>query len=120
MIEDLAQRVNGNAWLVHRGRYLDTQFLLEHGTSAYLVRIHAGRVESVQSGPFVMPRWSFALRAAAENWDKFWEPRPKPGFHDLMAMLKFGTLKIEGDPYPFMANLLYFKDVLASLRRSAP
>ncbi|MFH1604008.1 MAG: hypothetical protein ABIH03_08880 [Pseudomonadota bacterium] len=120
MLEDLAQRVNSNAWLVHRGRHLDTQFLLEVGPAAYLVRIHAGRIESVRTGPFVMPRWSFALRAAAETWDKFWQPHPRPGFHDLMAMLKLRTLKIEGDQYAFMSNLLYFKDVLASLRRTAP
>lgn len=44
---------------------------------------------------------------------------PSRGFHDLMAMLKFRTLRIEGDQHPFMANLLYFKDVLASVRRSA-
>ena len=60
-----------------------------------------------------------ALRASADAWNEFWEPQPKPGFHDLMAMVKSRTLRIEGDQHPFMANLLYFKDVLASLRRSA-
>ncbi len=117
---DLPQRVNGNAWLVHRGRYLDTVFLVEVAPASFLVRIHAGRIESVQTGPFVMPRWTFALRATAETWDKFWQPNPPPGFHDLIAMLKFRTLKIEGDQYPFMCNLLYFKEVMASLRRNAP
>lgn len=119
MLENLQQRVNGNAWLVHRGRHLDTQFLFEAGSDSWLVGIHAGRIESVQAGPFVMPRWTFAFRAERETWRKFWEPNPKPGFHDLLAMLKFRTLTIEGDPYPFMSNLLYFKDVLASLRRTA-
>jgi hypothetical protein len=119
MLGNLEERVNGNAWLVHRGRYLDTQFLFEAGPDAWLVRIHAGRVESVQAGPFVMPSWTFAFRAEVDTWRKFWEPEPRPGFHDLLAMLKFGTLKIEGDPYPFMSNLLYFKDVLGTLRRAA-
>jgi hypothetical protein len=120
MLENLAQRVNSNAWLVHRGRYLSTVFLVEAAPEISLVRIHAGRIESVQNGPLVMPRWTFALRATADTWSRFWQPNPQPGFHDLIAMLKFRTLKIEGDQYPFMSNLLYFKEVMASLRMSAP
>ena len=38
---------------------------------------------------------------------------PPPGFHDLIAMLKVRALRIEGDQHPFMANLRYFKDLLA-------
>lgn len=120
MIEKLPERVNGDAWLVHRGRYLDTQFMVEVGPDAYLVRIHAGRIETVHRGPFVMPRWSFALRASADAWNRFWRSDPEPGFHDLMAMLKFRTLRIEGDQYSFFSNLLYFKDLMASLRGIAP
>jgi hypothetical protein len=118
MIETLTHKVNSDPWLVHRGRFLNTQFLLEVGTTQYLVRIHEGRIESVRTGPFVMPRWSFALRASSEAWSQFWQPLPKPGFHDLMAMLKFRTLRIEGDQYPFMCHLQYLKDVLATLRGS--
>ena len=118
MINTLPDRVNSDHWLVHRGRFVDTRFLIEVGAAAFLVCIHAGRVESVQTGPFVMPRWTFALRATEDTWNAFWEPKPKPGFHDLMAMVKFRTLKIEGDQHAFISNLMYFKDVLASLRRS--
>jgi hypothetical protein len=119
MIETLALKVNSNTWLVHRGRFLSTQFLLDVGPVSYLIKIHQGQIISVTHGPFVMPRWVFALRAEAETWAEFWQPHPKPGFHDLMAMLKFRTLKIEGDQYPFMCNLQYLKDVLASLRGSS-
>jgi hypothetical protein len=118
MIETLPDLINNDTWLVHRGRFLSTRFLLEVGAVPYLVIIHQGRVESVARGPFVMPRWTFALRANADTWEEFWKPRPKPGYHDLMAMLKFRTLKIEGDQYPFICNLQYFKDVLASFRGS--
>jgi hypothetical protein len=120
MIETLPLRVNSNTWLVRRGRFLSVQFLLEIGSTGYLIRIHEGRIESVTQGPFVMPRWSFALRAAAESWDEFWQPLPKPGFHDVMAMIKFRALKIEGDQFAFMCHLQYFKDVLASLRGCKP
>ncbi len=120
MLENLQQRVNDNAWLVQRGRNVNTDFMIEAAPSAWLVRIREGRIESVKSGPFVMPCWTFALRATAETWNTFWQPDPPPGFHDLMAMLKFRALRIEGDQYPFMCNLLYFKDVMASVRRTGP
>lgn len=115
-MEALAALVNGNERLVHRGRYVDTQFLIEVGDVAWLVTIRSGRVVAVRRGPFVLPSWTFALRAAREEWERFWQPLPQPGSHDLLAMLKRRVLRIEGELHPFMANLLYFKDVLASLR----
>lgn len=118
MIEMLPDRVNADPWLVHRGRFLDTRFLVESGTDGWLVSIHQGRIESIHKGPFVMPRWTFALRASPETWAEFRKPTPKPGFHDLMAMIKFRTLRLEGDQHPFMSNLLYFKDVMSLLRRT--
>lgn len=115
-MEKLAALVNANERLVHRGRYVDTCFLIEIGDEPWLIAIQSGRVVSVRRGPFVMPSWTFALRAAREEWDRFWQPHPRPGSHDLFAMLKRRALRIEGDLHPFMSNLLYFKDVLASLR----
>jgi hypothetical protein len=117
-IERLAQLANANAWLVHRGRYLDVVFLIEVGPTQYLVRIHKGRIEAVDKGPLVMPRWTFALRGSQEAWATFWKAVPPPGFHDLIAMLKVRALSIEGDQHPFMANLRYFKDLLALPRAS--
>lgn len=119
MIETLAERVNSDKRLVHRGRFVDTTFLLEVGDQVWLVRIHEGRVAEIRKGPFVMPRWTFALRASAETWQNFWLAKPPPGFHDLFALVRFKRLVIEGDMHPFMANLFYFKDVLRALRGHA-
>src|SRR5690348_11418583 len=63
VIETLKERVNADAALVRRGRYLTTTFLLEAGDTAWLISIVEGRVVSAVRGPFVMPSWSFALRA---------------------------------------------------------
>ena len=116
MIERLAQRVNCDDALVRRGRYLTTTFLLEVGSTAWLISIFEGRVVSVVRGPFVMPSSSFALRAPQEEWQKFWSKRPPPGSNDLMALIKRRVLKAEGDLQVFMANLRYFKEALAKLR----
>jgi hypothetical protein len=113
MIEALGERVNGDAMLVRRGRFLTTTFLLEVGPTAWLIE---GRIVSVTSGPFVMPSSSFALRASEEEWGKFWSPRPPPGSNDLMALIKRRVLKAEGNLQIFMANLRYFKEALAKLR----
>lgn len=112
----LPELVNSNEGLVRRGQHLDTSFLLEIGNIGFLVQIRRGRIDAVQPGPFVMPRWDFALRAPADEWARFFEDIPPPGHHDLMAMIKRRELKLEGNVYPFMSNLFYFKAVLASLR----
>jgi hypothetical protein len=119
-IENLPALANGDAWLVHRGRFLETTFLLGIGDVSYLVRIHRGRVDGLDRGPFVMPSWIFALRGSQEAWATFWRPLPPPGSHDLIAMIKTGALTLEGDQYPFFSNLRYFKELLALPRTAAP
>jgi hypothetical protein len=118
MIEDLKNKVNADDKLVKRGRWLSTSFLLEVGSTAWLVNIVEGRIASMVKGPFVMASWTFALRASEEEWTKFWSP-PQPGSHDLMALIKRRALKAEGDLQPFMANLRYFKEALVKLRAGA-
>lgn len=115
----LPELVNDDEWLVHRGRFVNTTFLLEVGETPYLIRIDDGRVHSVRRGAFVMPRWTFAIRVRQDAWEEYCRPDPKPGYHDILAMVKFKTLSLEGDQYPLMANLLYFKDVLVRLREVA-
>lgn len=116
MIEGLKDKVNADDMLVKRGRFLSTTFLLEVGSTAWLIAIAEGKIVSVTRGPFVMPSWSFALRASEDEWAKFWAARPIPGSHDLMALIKRRTLKAEGNLQVFMANLRYFKEALVKLR----
>jgi hypothetical protein len=116
VLEQLKQKVNSDAALTRRGRFLTTTFLIEVGTAQWLVNIVEGRIVSVAQGPFVMPSWSFALRAPREEWEKFWSADPRPGSNDLMALIKRRVLKAEGNLQVFMANLRYFKESLQKLR----
>lgn len=102
-------------WLVHRGRFVNVDFMLQSGEKETLIRLHQGAIESIQTGPFVMPRWTFRLVADAASWQKYYASEPTPGFHDLMAMIKFKHLRLEGDQHIFMSNLLYFKDLIKML-----
>lgn len=117
-ILSLPELVNNDAGLVRRGRYLTATFLVEAGDTEFLVRVVEGRVASVERGPFLMRSWTFALRASLETWQRFWEPTPAPGYHDLFAMKRLGVARIEGDLVPLMANLRYVKDVVAAPRRA--
>jgi hypothetical protein len=116
-IEALPALVDADAALVRRGRFLTVTFLLGVGDTSYLVRVVEGRIARVERGPFLLRPWSFAIRAPAEAWQKFWAPVPAPGYHDLFAMTRIGAARIEGDLYPLMAHLRYVKDVLAAPRR---
>jgi len=117
MIERLADLVNGDARLVHRGRYVNTTFLFGIDEAYYLIRVADGRIAAVTPGPVVTPNYSFALRAPRAAWESFWQKLPAPGCNDIFALFKRGLLRIEGDLHPLMANLLYFKDVLAAPRK---
>lgn len=117
MLENLAALVNADANLVRRGRFVDTTFLIAIDGADTLVRIREGRVVKVAPGPFITPDYSFALRASRAVWEKFWQPLPPLGFTDVFALVKSKQMRVEGDLHPFMANLLYFKDVIAAPRK---
>ena len=119
MLDNLARLVNDDAVLVRRGRFVDTTFLIAIDDTDTLVRIQEGRVTKVTRGPFITPDYSFALRGSREVWEKFWQPLPPLGFTDVFALIKQKLMRVEGDIHPFMANLLYFKDVIAAPRREA-
>ena len=108
--------VNGNAALVRRGQFLSTVFLVGVGDLDIYVTVRNGLIDEAAAGPAPMRSWCFAIRASAEAWRRFWEPVPRPGFHDLLAMTRFGVARIEGDLQPLMANLRYVKEVLEAPR----
>ncbi|GAD20512.1 hypothetical protein [Acidovorax sp. MR-S7] len=104
-----------NDWLARRGRWVNVTFLLRKGADDYLITLREGRVERIAPGPHVMPCWSFALVAEGDAWERFWADEPQPRFHDLMAMVRFKTLRMKGDMTVFMRNLLYFKALVKQL-----
>ena len=116
MLEALKERVNQDAGLVRRGRYLTATFLLQSDDTSWLVSIFEGKVVSVTRGPFVMPSSAFALRASEAEWQKFFLAKPPPGSNDLLGLVRRKVLKAEGDLQVFMSHLRYFKEALAKLR----
>ena len=119
MIARLPELVNRNAALLRRGRHLDLDILIEIGAVPYYVSIASGRIARLDRGPLLMRSWALAFRGPDDAWRQFWQPFPPPHFHDIFALAKCGQFRIEGDVHPLMANLLYFKGMLAAPRRLA-
>ncbi len=117
MIDNIASLVNADAKLIRRGRFVDTTFMIAIDEAYTLIRVQEGRITKVTPGPFITPDFSFALRASRGVWEKFWQPLPPLGFTDIFALVKQKLMRVEGDIHPFMANLLYFKDVIAAPRK---
>ena len=44
---------------------------------------------------------------------QFWQPLPKPGFHDVFGLVKIGRGRIDGDILCLVKNLRFFKDFMA-------
>jgi hypothetical protein len=115
--EQLPRLVNEDADLVRCGAWVDLQFQVGLGAVPYHLTVAGGRIAALDRGPILMRSSRFQIGATAEAWRRFWQPVPEPGWHDLLALTKRGVARIDGDLQPLLANLQYFKDVLAAPRR---
>lgn len=107
-----ALATGADARLIERGRFVELDCLVAIDDESRLLRIRAGRPALVA---LERPLQSsvFSVRGSARAWAALWEAEPAPGWHDLFALCKRGEMRIEGNLQPLMANLQWFKDVLA-------
>jgi hypothetical protein len=117
--EQVPRLLAEDANLVRRGAFFDARFQVGIGAIPFDVIVAAGRITTLERGPFLMRPWRFAVRGTSEAWGRLWQPVPDPGWHDLNALMKRGFVALEGDLQPLMANLQYLKDLLALPRRLA-
>jgi hypothetical protein len=115
MIEELPALVNANAALVRRGRWTDADLLIEIGQAGWIVRIRAGRVE-VPPVEYRVTAYDFAIRGTEDAWRAFWAPLPPPRRHDISALVREGSMRLDGNLDLMMANFLYLKLMLETLR----
>ncbi|MCH9674071.1 MAG: hypothetical protein K0U93_21715 [Gammaproteobacteria bacterium] len=117
MLETLKARVNANAALIRRGRWVNLTFTLGIDDDDYLVTIDHGRISEIVPRRLATHSGTFAVRASRATWDEHWQPTPRRDFHDIWSMLPKGLVTLDGDLLPLIQNLQFFKDVLASLRK---
>ena len=116
---DLPALLDADAALVARGCRLSVECRLGPQEHPYHVSFVAGRIVDMTPAPVLMRSWCFSYCASPTAWAEFWRPVPRPGWHDLFALTKNGEATLEGDLFPFMSHLQFFKDVLALPRGRA-
>ena len=117
LVRRLPALVNDDPTTRRLGRRVRLGWLLAIDDLPHLIEVDDGRLGDVLVGERLMRSWRFAVRAPADAWFRFWQPMPEAGFHDVYAMTKTRAMAIEGDLQPWLANLRYFKQVLAAPRR---
>ena len=115
-IEKLQELVNAYAALVRRGLWLSADMILEVGDARHLVKIREGRILDVSPLPLMAIPFDFAVIGTEEAWHAFWQPVPKPRHHDIMALIRDGKMRIEGDLEMMMAHILTLKMMLEKPR----
>lgn len=116
MLEKLQDLVNADAALVRRGRWLSADMMLEIGDARHLVKIREGRITEIAALPLLAMPFDFAVIGTEEAWREFWQPVPKPRHHDIMALIREGKMRIEGDLEKMMAHFLTLKMMLEKPR----
>lgn len=109
----LAREANADAWRIAQARTLDAHCMVQIGAVALMLEIERGALKACNRGVPLLGEWRFAVRGSCAAWQAYWEPVPKPGWHDLFALSKRGEMRFEGNLHPFIAHLQYFKDLLA-------
>lgn len=99
------------------GREQTFSFRVVDGGAETLVKIEDGQVVSAVDGTFAAGSWDFSLTADRSVWSEFLAEVPAPGFHDLIALLRYARLKVDGGELIFMRNMLFIKGVLATMRK---
>ena len=115
-IAALPARAAAAPGLARWGRDLTADVLFSVGNGAWILAIHKGVLTSANPAPPLMPSYDLAIRAGAEDFARFLQDPPPPGWHDIMGLVRLGTFKVEGNVALFMAHVFWFKGVLALLR----
>ncbi|MBY6089315.1 hypothetical protein ACX9MO_15690 [Pseudooceanicola sp. 502str34] len=99
---------------LHRlGALFSETVLIEVEGDEYYLTFHRGALETITPGPSRKIPWRFAIRVDAEALEKFWQPIPEAGFHDIFGFVKTGRGSIEGDILVLVKNLRFFKEFMA-------
>ena len=112
----MQSRLDDSPHLLRLGRLFSETVLLEVDGAEYYLTFRDGRLVQIAEGPSRRTPWRFALRTDADALAQFWQPRPRPGFHDLFGLVKIGRGRIDGDILALVRNLRFFKEFMALAR----
>ena len=109
-------RINSNHELLKRGQWVNLTFTFGIENTDYLFEIINGKVNSIKKRVLLTKSGVFRIHGQSLSWEKHWLKNPPRDYHDIFAMLAKKIIILEGDLTPFIQNLQYFKDLIASNR----
>ncbi len=115
-LASMQSRLNATPHLLRLGRLFSETVLLEVDGAEFYLSFRDGRLEQIAEGPSRKTPWRFGLRTDAQALAQFWQPLPKPGFHDIFGLVKIGRGRIDGDILCLVKNLRFFKEFMALAR----
>jgi hypothetical protein len=114
--ERFTELVNEDPELNAHGTYYNCSFLWDMTERQVLVRMHRGKVESIDTDAKPLDHYQFALRASEETWRGMAQETPKPMYHGIWAASFRKDLSLEGDLLVMMQNLRCFTRQIELLR----
>ena len=115
-LDIMQSRLNERPHLLRLGRLFSETVLLEVDGAEFYLTFRDGHLIQIVEGPSRKTPWRFALRTDADALSQFWQPRPRPGFHDIFGLVKIGRGRIDGDILALVKNLRFFKEFMALAR----
>lgn len=116
MIDKLQQiqtKLESSPYLHRLGALFSETVLLKVDDKEYYLVFEKGHIAQVVEGPSKKTPYRFGLVTDTDALREFWTATPKPGFHDIFALVKIGRAEILGDMLLLVKNLRFFKEVLA-------
>ena len=106
--------------LLRRGQWLDTECLVQIGDTPFHIQIAKGRVVHCSRHIPLVCSTAFVLKGSVQAWSELWQPVPRPGWHDLFALIKQGEMSLQGNTQVVMAHLQFLKDLFDLPAHRAP
>ena len=104
---------NASPHLARLGALFSETVLIQVDDAEFYLFFDKGRLDNIAPGPSRKTPWRFALRTDADALERFWQPVPDPGFHDIFGLVKIGRGQIDGDILCLVKNLRLFKEFMA-------
>ncbi len=113
LLTRMQSRLDDMPHLLRLGRLIDDTVLLKIDGDEYYLTFDKGRLAQIQPGPSRKTPWRFAITIDRAALQEFWQPRPRPGFHDIFGLVTIGRARIDGDILALVKNLRFYKEFLA-------
>lgn len=112
-LEAMTKAAAAKTHLRRLGRLFNETVLIDVDGDEFYLTFEKGDVIEIKPGPSLKTPWRFALRVNGDALMKFWEAVPRPGYHDIFGLVKYGHGRIDGDILALVKNLRFFKEFMA-------